>query len=108
MSNTKARRRRLQELFVEQNGICWICDLPMEPPQSRAGNYHTFEATLDHLTPKGANIERPVKAAHAKCNHVRHHASVTSQKMIEHIAWIKFHPYFKDKMGPFDPTKFSY
>ena len=92
-------KKRLLTLFKAQNGLCWICDLPMAPPvkrtpeEARGGKTpHAFEATLDHLTQRGADPERkqrPAKAAHAKCNHARHHYPLDHPKVVAHINGMK-------------------
>ena len=63
-------RPRLQRLFDDQNGICWLCHHPMEPD----------EVSADHVIPqkyckgKWTNADpRPLKAAHKICNSLRGH-----------------------------------
>jgi hypothetical protein len=85
------RKNRTIRLYKEQQGICWICSLPMFPPRKnpKTRNIHPFEATLDHLVPKHAdglkNTARPAKAAHAKCNSSRHHYPTTHPEVERHI-----------------------
>jgi hypothetical protein len=51
MSNAKLRKKYTMKHFEEQDGKCWICELPMGPvkPLGALTNIDTdpFEATLD-------------------------------------------------------------
>lgn len=45
-----SKRRKIKKLFDEQNGFCWICNMPMILEfDKKPNNYH---ATLDHIIPK--------------------------------------------------------
>lgn len=91
MPKSPRYRKQLEAAFINQFGLCWICNLPMLSPQCTSDNsYNPLMATLDHLKPRRQN-HNVVAAAHAKCNHIRQHNSLNSSKMIEHIAWMHLH-----------------
>lgn len=85
-------KTRIIRLYKKQNGLCWICNLPMLPPPknpSKINTPHAYEATIDHLAPKNIgllrNLPRPTKAAHSTCNSIRHHYPITNPKVQRHI-----------------------
>ena len=83
-----------KKLFLEQNGLCWICNQPMFPPRKRKNNLtytNGFETTIDHLDEKNSTNgkKRRIKAAHAKCNSIRHHLPLQDEKIILHIEILK-------------------
>lgn len=96
MSESRAPRtrkqRKLLRLFEEQGGACWICGLPMTAPifdRPAHKSPSALEATVDHLAPRGVegvnSPKRPTKAAHLKCNTVRHHHSIDHPIVANHI-----------------------
>jgi 5-methylcytosine-specific restriction endonuclease McrA len=67
----KGQKERIkQQLFVEQFGLCWLCDFPMRLPASK----HKDSATVDHVIPVskgGTNARANLRLAHRRCNTLR-------------------------------------
>lgn len=76
-SASKRRRRRVKRrMWIDQAGICWLCDQPMT----------LSEATRDHLTPQsmgGTDAVANLKLAHELCNQLR--SSCEADKAREHV-----------------------
>jgi hypothetical protein len=87
MTNRPPSYPKTIKLYVEQQGICWVCGLPMLPPIKRDDNQvpHVFEATLDHLSPKDGQ-PRGTKAAHRVCNNKRQHEDLDNYRVARFIA----------------------
>lgn len=71
MQNSYTQRKRmrkvLKQLFDQQNGICTLCEEPMEPG----------DASLDHLIPqKFGGKSGPKTAVHKICNSIKGHSLV--------------------------------
>jgi hypothetical protein len=84
-----SRILHLTRLYNRQNGMCWICGLPMHQPKQGKSCQppHAYAATIDHLEPKRLRLlpNRPTKAAHRICNNLRGHMSIDDPKMQNHI-----------------------
>jgi 5-methylcytosine-specific restriction endonuclease McrA len=84
----KERRAEVRRLFAMQQGLCWVCGLPMRL-RPRGGRHGQFDATIDHLCPRrrgeDLGMKRPTAAAHAVCNHVRGHRPLYSGRMRYHV-----------------------
>jgi hypothetical protein len=98
----------LTRLFNQQNGLCWICGLPMHQPRQGLQHEppHAYAPTIDHLEPKRLEMSpsigisnkpqpkflfrlegkgRPTKAAHRICNNLRAHKPLDHPKIQNHI-----------------------
>lgn len=67
------KKKKTLKLYEEQNGLCWICGMPMLLPkatETKAPN--RWEANLDHIGKKNGE-KRQIKASHAWCNSSRKH-----------------------------------
>ena len=98
------KTNKIARLFKKQHGICWICAHPMLPAaiNQLPG---PFNATLDHLAPRqhprGVADPRPVKAAHAVCNHKRHHNPSVHPLLLEELSRFFSDPNWKEKAGDY-------
>jgi hypothetical protein len=101
-----SRILHLTRLFNRQNGLCWICGLPMHQPKQGKPYEppHAYAPTIDHLEPKRLELSpnigisnkpkslfklegrsRPTKAAHRICNNLRGHKPIDHLKVRNHI-----------------------
>ena len=82
-----SQKNKALKLWKQQNGICWICDRLMLPPDfNKARNPSAWTVTVDHIGEKDGT-QRLVKGAHQKCNSTRHHKDIS--EILPHIISIQ-------------------